>query len=168
MKKLMMLCTILIILGMTACKNGTETDTATNDIPMDNCDDINIPDYSPNIEYLSILDTMFSMRLFDEDTLFLMYDRAYQKTDYPQHLNGTTIVYLSHAFESISTEGDTIHYNHLRYIEFGYESHCDSHIYVCIYDNYYDENLDPCGNHVFCPLELLDSILSASHSIASN
>ena len=167
MKKLIMLCTILIVLGMNACKNGKETDTIAKDIPTDNCNDIDIPDYSPNIEYLSILDTLFSMGLFNEDTLFLMYDRAYQNTDHPKRLNQTAIVYISHAFESITNEGDTIHYNPLRYIEFGYESHCDSHIYVCIYDNYYDENLDPCGNHVFCPLELLDSILSTSHNIAS-
>ena len=80
-----------------ACSHNTASFTAEDpiEIEKDGCDGVVIPNYSPNIEYLNILDTMFHLGLFDNDTLFIMYDREYQTTDYSHQINGTTIVYLT-------------------------------------------------------------------------
>lgn len=150
-----------------ACSHNTASFTAEDpiEIEKDGCDGVVIPNYSPNIEYLNILDTMFHLGLFDNDTLFIMYDREYQTTDYSHQINGTTIVYLTkegRVFSQHDSVQHPIKYN--RYIEYGYESHCDSHLYICIYECQYDANYEPSGQHAFCEVEILDSILTANHS----
>lgn len=154
MKKIFLLGAMVCALAMmTACKSGT-----TNDNTSDTLQKTAIPDYAPNIKYLQIIDSLDSCGWFEEDTLWLTYGNYnYKRASKPRYINGVPIVWLS-------SEEDTIPTRH--YIEYGYETHGDTQIYVCVYDVHYDEDFEPDGAiHSFYPKVFLDSILNAKQKI---
>lgn len=138
---------------IAACNYGTANENTT-----DTLQTVVFPENAPNIKYLQIFDSLDSFGWFEMDTLWLTYDnRNYKWAPKPRYINGVPIVWLS-------SEEDTIPTRH--YIEYGYETHGDTQIYVCVYDVHYDEDFEPDGAiHSFYPKVFLDSILNAKQKI---
>ena len=154
MKKAIMAIAVLCGIGLMAgCKSGTDNGN-TNDT----LQSVVFPEHAPNIKYLQIFDSLDSFGWFEMDTLWLTYDNDnYKWAPKPRYINGVRIVWLS-------SEEDTIPTRH--YIEYGYETHGDTVIYVCVYDVHYTEDFEPDGAiHSFYPKVFLDSILNAKQKI---
>ncbi len=143
-----MCCTSL----MVSCKSGPSNENTT-----DTLQTVVFPENAPNLKYLQIFDSLDSFGWFEMDTLWLTYDDDYKFAPKPRYINGVSVVWLS-------SEEDTIPTRH--YIEYGYETHGDTVIYVCVYDVHYDGDFEPDGaTHSFYPLVFLDSILKAQQNI---
>lgn len=138
---------------IAACNYGT-----ANENTNDTLQSVVFPENAPNIKYLQIIDSLDSFGWFEMDTLWLTYDnRNYKWAPKPRYINGVPIVWLS-------SEEDTIPTRH--YIEYGYETHGDTQIYVCVFDCHYDGDFEPDGaTHSFYPKVFLDSILNAKQKI---
>ena len=154
MKRFVFIGIAFSFLGLVAaCNNGTANENTT-----DTLQTVIFPENAPNIKYLQIFDSLDSFGWFEMDTLWLKYDnRNYKWAPKPRYINGVRIVWLS-------SEEDTIPTRH--YIEYGYETHGDTVIYVCVYDVHYTEDFEPDGaTHSFYPKVFLDSILNAKQKI---
>ena len=184
MKKAFLVCAALLaFVSMTVCKGRSTNDANALLVPIQQaeCDGVVFPDYAPNIEYLKIFDSLDSFGWFNMDTLWMMYDDNYLNADNPQQINGIPIVWFSNDewysyqekndFKDIGTAFEDRHCSTLdgelpdrSLIEYGYESHCDSHLYVSVYNIYYDENGMSIGAvHSFYTKDFLDSILDPNH-----
>lgn len=169
MNRNIIFCVLVFLAGiMSACKNGMDTNSFTDTTEIVNksdCDGVIYPNYAPSLEYLNYFDTnaFDSFRWFDDDTVWIMYDDNYPGAEMPKQINGVPVVWLTHNEDNslgVVTDGML---PSRRYIEFGYESHCDSHLYICVYDIHYDGEFEPFGAvHSFYRKEFLDSILNAS------
>ena len=154
MKKAISIIIGICVLGLiTACKNGT-----TNDNTTDTLQTVVFPENAPNIKYLQIFDSLDSFGWFEMDTLWLKYDNDnYKWAPKPQYINGVPIVWLSSEEDTIPTRNCIL---------FGYETHGDTQIYVCVFDCHYDGDYEPDGaTHSFYPKVFLDSILNAKEKI---
>lgn len=154
MKKAIMAIAVLCGIGLMAgCKSGTDNGNTT-----DTLQTVVFPENAPNIKYLQIFDSLDSFGWFEMDTLWLKYDnRNYKWAPKPRYINGVPIVWLS-------SEEDTIPTRHC--IVYGYETHGDTQIYVCVFDCHYDGDFEPdISTHSFYPKVFLDSILNAKQKI---
>lgn len=138
---------------IAACNCGT-----ANEGNNDTLQSVVFPENAPNLKYLQIFDSLDSFGWFEMDTLWLAYDDDnYKFAPKPRYINGVPVIWLS-------SEEDTIPTRHC--IRYGYETHGDTHIYVCVYDVHYDGDFEPDGaTHSFYPLVFLDSILKAKQKI---
>lgn len=153
MKKAILILAIMCCTGlMVSCKSGPSNENTT-----DTLQTVVFPENAPNLKYLQIFDSLDSFGWFEMDTLWLTYDDDYKFAPKPRYINGVPVVWLS-------SEEDTIPTRH--YIEYGYETHGDTVIYVCVYDVHYTEDFEPDGaTHSFYPKVFLDSILKAQQNI---
>ena len=154
MKKTLLIFAIMCCSSlMMGCKSGNanEGNNAT-------LQSVVFPENAPNIKYLQIFDSLDSFGWFEMDTLWLKYDNDnYKWAPKPRYINGVPIVWLL-------SEEDTIPTRHC--IMYGYETHGDTQIYVCVFDCHYDGNFEPDGaTHSFYPKVFLDSILNAKQKI---
>lgn len=153
MKKAMLILVVMCCTGlMVSCKSGP-----TNENTTDTIQTVVFPENAPNLKYLQIFDSLDSFGWFEMDTLWLKYDNDdYKWAPKPRYINGVPVVWLS--------SEDTIPTRHC--IDYGYETHGDTHIYVCVYDVHYDGDFEPDGaTHSFYQLVFLDSILKAKQKI---
>lgn len=153
MKKAILVLVLMCCTGlMVSCKSGHSNENTT-----DTLQTVVFPENAPNLKYLQIFDSLDSFGWFEMDTLWLTYDDDYKFAPKPRYINGVPVVWLS-------SEENTIPTRH--YIEYGYETHGDTVIYVCVYDVHYTEDFEPDGaTHSFYPKVFLDSILNPKQTI---
>ena len=168
MKRLIFIGFCFCLFGlMAACNDGKVKDAiadTSRPLKRADCDGVIYPDHAPSLEYLNYFDTNGSFRWFEKDTLWIMYDDDYPEAEMPKQINGVPTIWLTrNGDNSLGVVTDSL-LPQRWFIELGYESHCDSHLYVSVYEVHYDGDFGPDGaTHDYCQKYILDSIIHASH-----